>query len=117
METAHGSSNNYTCQNCDKIFTTKYSWKRHAQIHKNYTGFKVYLLARLDTKPYKLDSSIKINYIHEQSLTIGQKLYEWALHKIDLPIIPKLSPPRPRPHLEVNNNDVRAIPLDKMPHS
>ena len=112
MKTAHGTRKIYKCQNCDKAFITKYGWQRHAQIHKNHTCFKVYLPAKLDTKPYKLDPHIKTNYIYEQSLKTGQKLYEWALHKIDLPSIPELSPPRTRPHLEVNNNDVRAIILD-----
>ena len=116
IKTAHGTSNNYKCQNCDKIFTTKYSWQRHAQIHKNHTSFKVYLPAKLDTKPYKFDPSIKANYIYEQSLKTGQKLYEWALYKINLPI-PELSPPGTRPHLKVNNSDARAIPLDKIPHT
>ena len=76
MKTAHGTSNIYKCQNCDKIFTTKHSWQRHAQIHKNPIGFKVYLPAMLDTKPYTLDPSIEDNYIHKQSLKTGQKLYE-----------------------------------------
>ena len=84
---------------------------------RNHIGFKVYLPAKLDTKPYTLDPSIKNNYIHEQLLKTEEKLYEWALHKIDLPSIPDLSPPRTRPHLEINNNDVRAIPLDKVPHT
>ena len=43
-----------------------------------------------------------------------QKLYEWALYEINLPI-PELSPVRTR-HLKVNNNSVRAIPLKKIPH-
>ena len=30
MKTAHSTSNNYKYQNCEKIFTTKYSWPRHA---------------------------------------------------------------------------------------
>ena len=115
-KTAHGTSNNYKCQNCEKIFTTKYSWQRHAQIHKNCIAFKLYLPAKLGTKLYKLDPSIRMNYIYEQSLMTGQKLYEWALYKINLPI-PELSLPRTRPHVKVNNNDVRAIPLENIPHT
>ena len=47
----------------------------------------------------------------------GKKLYEWALHEIKLPI-PELSPPkRTRPHLKINNNDVRAILMERIPHT
>ena len=60
MKTAHGTSNIYKCQNCDKIFTTKYSWLRHAQIHKNCISFKVYIPAKLDTKPYNWTQVLKI---------------------------------------------------------
>ena len=74
-----------------KIYTAKYSWKRHSQTHNICTGFKVYIPEKLDTKSYKLDPSLKTNYIHKQSLMTGKKLCEWALHEIQLPI-PKLSP-------------------------
>ena len=76
MKTAHSPSISYKCQNCEKTFTTKYSWQRHTQIHKNPTSFKLYLPAKLDTKPYNLDPRIRSNYIHEQLLMTGQKLYE-----------------------------------------
>ena len=46
-----------------------------------------------------------------------QELYEWALYEINLSIS-ELSPPkRTRPHLRINNNDVRAIPLEKIPYT
>ena len=94
------------------IFTTKYSWQRHSQ-----TIFapvlSSYLPAKLDTKPYKLDPSIGTNYIHEQSLMTGQKLYEWALYEINLSIPELLLLKGTRAHLRINNNDVKAIPLEK----
>ena len=76
----------------------------------------LYLPAKLDTKPYTLDPSKRNNYIHEQSLMTGQKLYEWELYEINL-LIPELAPKRTRPRLRINNNDIRTIPLEKIPHT
>ena len=60
MKRAYGTSNNYKCINCEKIFTTKYSWKRHSQTHNIHTGIKFYIPVKLDTKSYKLDPSIDV---------------------------------------------------------
>ena len=46
-----------------------------------------------------------------------QKLYEWAFYEINLSIPEVSLPKRTRPHLRINNNDVRAIPLEKIPHT
>lgn len=70
--------------------------------------------SKIQTKPYKTDVSSKDNYVHEQTLQQHQSIYPWTLHRA-LDYTKKDT--RSRPRLTINNEHIRAIPLDPIPHS